>query len=215
MNIRNVAGNSAILSDRMIIEINKAPPYDMQRPDEPNMIHPFSPTLVKHDEKGNPIVSYGLSSYGYDPRLSEDFKVVRQISIDGTISDCLDPLVSDEKQYTSISAKDGFIIIPPGGFVLGKTMETFNIPRNCLVLCVGKSTYARLGVFINVTPLEPEFVGNIVIEIFNSNTRSVKLYIGQGIAQFIFLNTDKPCAVSYKDRKGKYQGQSDVQIAKA
>ena len=113
-----------------------------------------------------------------------------------------------------MAAEDGRLIIPPNGFVLGHTVEYFRIPRDIVVVCLGKSTYARLGLVVNVTPLEPEWEGQVVIEISNTTNRPVAIHAGEGIAQFLFMKGDAPCLLSYKDRAGKYQGQTGVQTAK-
>lgn len=193
------------------------------------MIEPFYPTQIRvkhlpteHTPTLAPgptqkIVSFGLSSYGYDARIADTFKVFT--SPYGNISDLsdvvLDPKHFDDKHYQEVkAAADGRLIIPPNGFVLGHTVEYFRIPRDIVVVCLGKSTYARLGLVVNVTPLEPEWEGQVVIEISNTTNRPVAIHAGEGIAQFLFMKGDVPCVLSYKDRAGKYQGQTGVQTAK-
>lgn len=189
------------------------------------MIEPFFPRQVRtkrsHDafldeyveEK---IVSYGLSSYGYDVRIADTFKVFT--SPYGNVNDLsdvvLDPKMFDDKHYHEVKAAlDGRLIIPPSGFVLGHTVEYFRIPRDILVVCLGKSTYARLGLVVNVTPLEPEWEGQVVIEISNTTNRPVAIHANEGIAQFLFMQGSSTCLMSYADRAGKYQGQRGVTTA--
>ena len=190
------------------------------------MIEPFYPSQVRTKRLRSlatdewdveKIVSFGLSSYGYDARIDKTFKVFT--SPYGNISDLsdvvLDPKHFDDKHYQEVmAAEDGRLIIPPNGFVLGHTVEYFRIPRDIVVVCLGKSTYARLGLVVNVTPLEPEWEGQVVIEISNTTNRPVAIHAGEGIAQFLFMKGDAPCLLSYKDRAGKYQGQTGVQTAK-
>lgn len=190
------------------------------------MISPFNRTQVRTKRIRDvqfeewdevKIVSYGLSSYGYDVRIADTFKVFT--SPYGNVNDLadvvLDPKVFDDKHYQEVhAARDGRLIIPPGGFVLGHTVEYFRVPRDILIVCLGKSTYARLGLVVNVTPLEPEWEGQVVIEISNTTNRPVAIHANEGIAQFIFMQGSSPCRVSYADRAGKYQGQKGVTTAK-
>lgn len=162
-------------------------------------------THAEFEEKK--IVSYGLSSYGYDVRLGNKFKIFTNIN-----NGVIDPLAMDEKCY--IDYEGECCIIPPNSYVLGHTVEYFRIPRDIMVICVGKSTYARAGAIINVTPIEPEFEGQVVIEISNATNLPLKVHANQGIAQFLFLKGDVPCEVSYADRDGKYQGQTGVVTAR-
>lgn len=155
-----------------------------------------------HDPEGARVASYGTSSSGYDVRLGREFMVF------DPSDDILDPLAWDDRNARRVEADE--IIIPRGGFVLAHTVERFRIPRDLMALCVGKSTFARCGLIVNVTPIESGFDGQITIEITNTGARPVKLRAGQGIAQFVFLRTASPVRVSYADRKGKYQGQHGV-----
>ncbi|MBU4343257.1 MAG: dCTP deaminase [Candidatus Omnitrophica bacterium] len=167
---------------------------------EHDMIKPFEPNQIKNNN-----ISYGLSSYGYDIRIADEFKIFKA---NGT----LDPksvtpdLFEDFKGLTCI--------IPANSFVLARSFEYFNIPRNVLALCTGKSTYARVGVIVNVTPLEPSWEGFITMEISNTSPCPVRLYANEGIAQVVFLESDQECAISYSDRKGSYQSQKTITLPK-
>lgn len=154
------------------------------------------------------VISYGLSSYGYDVRLSDEFKIFTNIN-----SVMIDPLNFDQK--CCFDHKGDYCIIPPNSYILGKTIEYFTIPRDISVICVGKSTYARAGAIVNVTPIEAGFEGNIVIEISNATSLPLKVYANMGISQFIFFKGNIPCSISYADRKGKYQNQTTVQTSLA
>jgi dCTP deaminase len=169
------------------------------------MISPYSGTQVR-EENGNKILSWGSSSYGYDVRLADEFKIFSNIN-----STIIDPLDFDQKCLHD--HKGPYVIIPPNSYVLGKTIEYFDIPRDIMVICVGKSTYARLGAIVNVTPIEPGFKGNIVIEISNSTSLPLKVYANMGISQFLFFKGIVPCEVSYADRGGKYMLQNNIQTA--
>lgn len=158
-------------------------------------------------EGGDPVVSYGLTSAGYDVRLGRDFKVFTDVF--GAV---IDPLKPRDDYYTELLDRD-YIIVPARSYVLGHTVETFNMPRDLVAECLGKSTWARCGLNVNVTPIEPEFVGQVVIEIANSTPNPVKLYSGMGIAQFFFHTILGRVEVSYADRGGKYQGQQGVTTA--
>lgn len=196
-----------LLSDRLIKEFVLN--YEM--------ITPFVDKQVKVDEDGRNILSYGLSSFGYDVRLGPELKIFESISSSGysLLNVPLDPLCHKDENYRVVKPNpDGSFVIPPGGFLLGHTVEYFKIPRQCLVVCLGKSTYARLGLVVNVTPLEPEWEGQVVIEMSNTSQRPIKVYTGMGIAQFIFHHSNAVVEVSYKDRNGKYQNQTGVTTAK-
>lgn len=170
------------------------------------MISPFVEKLV---EKGT--ISYGLSSCGYDATLAPNFKVFHN-----THSGIVDPKASVEESIDNyIDVKDSkSFLIPPNGFVLGHTVEYFKIPRNVMVICLGKSTYARSGISVCVTPLEPEWEGQVVIEIVNHTPLPAKIYANEGICQFLFLKTSDTCEVSYKTRGGKYMGQTGITLPK-
>ena len=173
------------------------------------MITPFSPKSVNCDENGNRIISYGLSSYGYDIRLADEFRLFTRPN-DGRV---IDPKNPNHDEFSEVVQADQ-IVIPPGGLLLGRSVESFSIPRDLLVVCLGKSTYARVGALVNVTPLEPEWEGELVIEITNGTNLPLKVYANEGIAQLIFHVGDRECETSYKDRGGKYQGQNGVTMAK-
>lgn len=173
---------------------------------ESDMIFPYVDGLISHNDTNQKIISYGLSSYGYDVRLGPNFKIFTNLR-----SSLVDPLSIDTECFHDHTGD--YCIIPPNSYVLGHTIETFKIPKNIQVLCVGKSTYARCGAIVNVTPIEPEFEGQVVIEIANATTLPLKVYAYQGIAQFLFFKSDENCRVSYKDRSGKYQGQTGLQLA--
>jgi dCTP deaminase len=168
------------------------------------MIEPFEPGQVK-EVNGKRIVSYGTSSYGYDIRCSDEFKVFTNIN--ATI---VDPKVFDEKSFVNIRADE--CIIPPNSFALARTVEYFRIPRNVLTICLGKSTYARCGIIVNVTPLEPEWEGHVTLEFSNTTPLPARIYANEGVAQVIFIESDEVCETSYRDRGGKYQGQQGVTL---
>ena len=168
------------------------------------MIEPFEAGQVK-EVNGKRIVSYGTSSYGYDIRCSSEFKVFTNIN--ATI---VDPKVFDEKSFVDIRADE--CIIPPNSFALARTIEYFRIPRNVLTICLGKSTYARCGIIVNVTPLEPEWEGHVTLEFSNTTPLPARIYANEGVAQVIFIESDEVCETSYRDRGGKYQGQQGVTL---
>ncbi len=168
------------------------------------MIDPFEPGQVRATEQGK-IVSYGTSSYGYDVRCSTHFKVFTNIN-----SAVVDPKSFDQGSFVDIEAD--VCIIPPNSFALASTVEYFRIPRDVLTICLGKSTYARCGIIVNVTPLEPEWEGHITLEFSNTTTLPAKIYANEGVAQVVFLGADEPCETSYADRGGKYQGQRGVTL---
>ena len=170
------------------------------------MIAPFSADLVSKNDNGDKIISYGLSSYGYDVRVGNKFAIFDPNLTLNTVIDPKKFMAADI--YKSIEADH--CIIPANGFVLGHTIETFKVPRDILIVCVGKSTYARCGIIVNVTPIEPEFEGQVVLEFSNTTSLPVKLYANEGASQFMFFKADNICKVSYKDRKGKYFGQSGI-----
>ena len=167
---------------------------------ERRMIQPFSQKQVR---KG--CISYGLSSYGYDLRVSEEFKVFTNVH-----SALVDPKKFNPRSFIKLKAKE--CIIPPNSFALAHSVEYFRIPRNVLTLCVGKSTYARCGIIVNVTPFEPEWEGQVTLEISNTTRLPGKIYANEGIAQVLFFEGKEECKVSYRDRKGKYQGQRGITI---
>ena len=171
---------------------------------EKGMIEPFEAGQVRENEKGK-IVSYGTSSYGYDVRCSDEFKIFTNIN-----SAIVDPKAFDNGSF--IDVQSDVCIIPPNSFVLARTVEYFRIPRNVLTICVGKSTYARCGIIVNVTPLEPEWEGHVTLEFSNTTNLPAKIYANEGVAQMLFLGADEECAVSYKDRAGKYMGQVGVTL---
>jgi dCTP deaminase len=170
------------------------------------MITPFLPEQCRVVDNQK-IVSYGLSSFGYDVRLGRKFKIFTNVR-----NAVIDPLNPDPDCF--VDHEGDYCIIPPNSYILSHTMETFNIPRDVMVVCVGKSTYARLAAIVNVTPIEPGFKGDVVIEIANCSTLPLKVYAGQGIAQFMFFRGDRPCDVSYADKGGKYQNQSGLTTAR-
>jgi dCTP deaminase len=171
------------------------------------MIEPFSENQVRLDEKGNKLISYGVSSYGYDVRCSNEFKVFTNIH-----SVTVDPKNFDDNIFIDIQSD--VCVIPPNSFALARTVEYFKIPRNVLTICLGKSTYARCGIIVNVTPLEPEWEGHVTLEFSNTTNLPARIYAGEGVAQMIFFESDEDCETSYKDRGGKYQGQVGVTLPK-
>lgn len=170
------------------------------------MIEPFEPHQISR-LGGSKVVSYGTSSYGYDVRCAPDFKIFTNIH-----SAIVDPKNFDEKSF--INSHDEVCIIPPNAFALASTVERFRIPRDILTICLGKSTYARCGIIVNVTPLEPEWEGYVTLEFSNTTNLPAKIYANEGVAQMIFLQSDEPCEISYADKKGKYQGQKGVTLPK-
>ncbi len=176
-----------------------------QMAEEHGMIEPFIADQVKQDADGNKLVSYGLSSYGYDLRLSDEFKVFTNV-----YSSIVDPKCFTEDSFVDITGKE--CIIPPNSFALARSIEYFRIPRNILTICLGKSTYARCGIIVNVTPFEPEWEGHVTIEISNTTPLPAKVYANEGIAQVIFFEAANECAVSYADRGGKYNKQRGITV---
>ncbi len=171
---------------------------------EHRMIEPFEPQQVK-ETAGRRLVSYGTSSYGYDIRCSNEFKIFTNIN-----STIVDPKAFDEKNFVEFTGE--VCIIPPNSFALARTVEYFRIPRNVLTICLGKSTYARCGIIVNVTPLEPEWEGHVTLEFSNTTPLPARVYANEGVAQVIFIESDEICEISYKDRGGKYQGQQGVTL---
>lgn len=171
---------------------------------EHGMIEPFEPGQARQGENGK-IVSYGTSSYGYDIRCSREFKIFTNIN-----SAVVDPKQFSPESFVDIESD--VCIIPPNSFALARSVEYFKIPRNVLVICLGKSTYARCGIIVNVTPLEPEWEGHITLEFSNTTPLPAKIYANEGVAQLLFLESDEVCETSYKDRGGKYQGQRGVTL---
>ena len=174
---------------------------------ESGMIEPFEAGQISSMGVDR-IISYGTSSYGYDIRCSDEFKIFTNIN-----SAVVDPKDFDESSF--VDYQGDVCIIPPNSFALARTIEYFRIPRNVLTICLGKSTYARCGIIVNVTPLEPEWEGYVTLEFSNTTPLPAKIYANEGVAQVIFFEADEPCEVSYKDRRGKYQGQTGVTLPKA
>lgn len=185
-----------------------------------NMISPFEPSQVRHKDvpvldPRDPyllqqrVISYGTSSFGYDVRCADEFKVFTNIN-----STIVDPKAFDKNCFVDVTGK-GYCIIPPNSFALARTVERFVIPRDVLTICVGKSTYARCGIIVNVTPFEPEWEGYVTLEFSNTTPLPAKIYANEGCAQVLFFQSDEPCEVSYKDRGGKYQQQSGITLPEA
>ncbi len=175
---------------------------------EHKMIEPFEPGMVRTlDRNGvsERVISFGTSSYGYDVRCANEFKVFTNIH-----SAIVDPKQFDERSFVDIVGDT--CVIPPNSFALARTVEYFRIPRNVLSICLGKSTYARCGIIVNVTPLEPEWEGHVTLEFSNTTTLPARIYAHEGVAQMIFLAADEECETSYRDRGGKYQGQRGVTL---
>jgi dCTP deaminase len=169
---------------------------------EHGMIEPFIDRQVRQG-----VISYGVSSYGYDVRVADEFKIFTNV-----YSTIVDPKAFDEKSM--VDFKGDVCIIPPNSFALAKTVEYFRIPRGVMTICVGKSTYARCGIIVNVTPFEPEWEGYVTLEISNTTPLPAKIYANEGLAQVIFLEGDEVCEISYADKKGKYQNQQGILLPK-
>ena len=169
-----------------------------------DMIEPFHPQQMRQDAQGNKVISYGTSSYGYDVRCASEFKIFTNVHTTSVV----DPKNFDESSFVSID--EPFCIIPPNSFVLARTVEYFKIPSDVLTICLGKSTYARCGIIVNVTPLEPEWEGHVTLEFSNTTTLPAKIYANEGVAQMLFYQSDEQCEVTYKQRSGKYMGQVGV-----
>jgi len=174
--------------------------------DQHKMIEPFEAGQVR-DKDGERLISYGTSSYGYDVRCSREFKVFTNIN-----SATVDPKVFDSASFVDVESD--VCVIPPNSFALARTVVYFRIPRNVLTICLGKSTYARCGIIVNVTPLEPEWEGHVTLEFSNTTTLPAKIYANEGVAQMLFFESDEVCETSYADRGGKYQGQTGVTLPK-
>ena len=175
---------------------------------EQQMIEPFVSQQVRSTEKQALTMSWGLSSYGYDVRCTRDFKIFTNIN-----SAIVDPKNFDPRSFVDFCGDA--CVIPPNSFALAHTVEYFRIPDNVLALCVGKSTYARCGIIVNVTPLNPGWEGNITLEFSNTTSLPAKIYANEGVAQVLFFESDEVCEVSYRQRRGKYQGQRGVTLPKA
>lgn len=170
------------------------------------MIEPFAAGQVR-EQDGRRVISYGTSSYGYDVRCGRHFKIFTNIN-----STIVDPKAFDPSSF--VDMEGDVCIIPPNSFALAATVEYFRIPRNVLTVCLGKSTYARCGIIVNVTPLEPEWEGHVTLEFSNTTPLPAKIYANEGACQFLFLKGDRPCEVSYADRAGKYMRQTGVTLPK-
>jgi dCTP deaminase len=179
-------------SDRWIRKMSK----------EHDMINPFSEKQVRDG-----VISYGLSSYGYDLRVADEFKIFTNVN-----NALVDPKRFDEKSFVTIQTD--ICIVPPNSFALARSVEYFKIPRSVLTICVGKSTYARCGIIVNVTPFEPEWEGFVTLEISNTTPLPARIYANEGLCQIIFFESDEVCETSYADRKGKYQAQKGIVLPK-
>ncbi len=184
----------AIKSDRWIRRMAQAH----------RLIEPFESAQVR-ETAGGRVISYGTSSYGYDIRCADEFKIFTNIN-----SAVVDPKRFDSSSFVDLEAE--VCIIPPNSFALARTVEYLRIPRNVLTICLGKSTYARCGIIVNVTPLEPEWEGHVTLEFSNTTPLPAKIYANEGVAQILFLESDEPCETSYRDRAGKYQNQTGVTL---
>jgi dCTP deaminase len=162
------------------------------------MIEPFEERQVRQG-----VISYGLSSYGYDIRIADTFKIFTNV-----YSTVVDPKAFDSRSF--VDFKDDVCIIPPNSFALARSVEYFRIPRNVITICLGKSTYARCGIIVNVTPFEPEWEGFVTLEISNTTPLPAKIYANEGLCQVVFFASDEECEISYKDKKGKYQAQKGI-----
>jgi dCTP deaminase len=173
-----------------------------QMAEDERMIDPFEKGQVRDG-----VISYGVSSYGYDIRVADEFKIFTNVY----------SAVVDPKQFDNASMVDfkgEVCVIPPNSFALARTVEYFRIPRNVLTICVGKSTYARCGIIVNVTPFEPEWEGFVTLEISNTTPLPARIYANEGIAQVLFFEADEPCTTSYADKRGKYQKQQQIELPK-
>jgi len=169
---------------------------------EQRMIDPFTDAQIRQG-----VISYGLSSYGYDVRIADDFKIFTNIN-----STIVDPKHFDPRSF--VDFKGEVCVIPPNSFALARTVEYFRVPRDVLVITLGKSTYARCGIIVNVTPLEPEWEGIVTLEVSNTTPLPARIYAGEGIAQMLFFQSDEACETSYADKNGKYQGQQGLTLPK-
>jgi dCTP deaminase len=170
------------------------------------MIEPFEAGQVRSVDNER-VISYGTSSYGYDVRCADEFKIFTNIN-----SAIVDPKAFDESSFVDLRGE--VCIIPPNSFALARTVEYFRIPRSVLTICLGKSTYARCGIIVNVTPLEPEWEGHVTLEFSNTTPLPAKIYANEGVAQMLFFESEQVCEMSYADRAGKYQGQRGVTLPK-
>ncbi len=168
------------------------------------MIEPFAAEQIRVAD-GHKIISYGTSSYGYDVRCASEFKIFTNIN-----STIVDPKSFDTNNFVDLQA--AVCIVPPNSFALARTVEYFRIPRSTMVVCLGKSTYARCGIIVNVTPLEPEWEGHVTLEFSNTTPLPARIYANEGVAQMLFFESDEVCEISYRDRGGKYQGQTGVTL---
>ena len=182
----------SIMNDRWIIEQSK----------EHGMIEPFENSQVRQG-----VISYGVSSYGYDMRVAREFRIFTNV-----LNSIVDPKAFDPKSF--VEFEGDVCIVPPNSFALARSVEYFRIPRDVVTITVGKSTYARCGIITNVTPFEPEWEGYVTLEISNTTPLPAKIYANEGIAQVLFFQSDEPCEVSYKDKAGKYQMQRGVTLPK-
>jgi dCTP deaminase len=169
---------------------------------EHEMINPFEEKQVRDG-----VISYGLSSYGYDLRVADEFKIFTNV-----MSAIVDPKCFDERSFVTV--RTDCCLIPPNSFALARSVEYFKIPRDVLTICVGKSTYARCGIIVNVTPLEPEWEGFVTLEISNTSPLPARVYANEGLCQILFFQSDEPCEISYQDKKGKYQAQTGIVLPK-
>ena len=169
---------------------------------EHDMISPFNEKQVREG-----VISYGLSSFGYDLRVADEFKIFTNVN-----SSIVDPKHFDSRSFVDVQTD--VCIVPPNSFALARSVEYFKIPRDVLTICVGKSTYARCGIIVNVTPFEPEWEGFVTLEISNTTPLPAKIYANEGLCQILFFQSDEPCETSYKDKKGKYQGQKGIVLPK-
>lgn len=185
----------SIKSDKWIAKMAK----------EYGMIEPFIEGQIKHLENRSRVVSYGLSSYGYDIRVSDEYKVFTNVH-----NSLIDP--KDFKENSFVEIKSDVCIVPPNSFALARSVEYFRIPRDVLTICLGKSTYARCGIIVNVTPFEPEWEGYVTLEISNTTPLPAKIYSNEGIAQVIFFQSSEACDISYADRNGKYMKQVGITL---
>ena len=172
---------------------------------EHGMIEPFEDQLVRRKETDAPVISYGLSSYGYDLRVADEFKVFTNV-----FNAVVDPKAFDERSFVDMRGET--CLVPPNSFALARSVEYFRIPRDVLAICLGNSTYARCGIIVNVTPFEPEWEGHVTLEISNTTPLPARIYAGEGLAQVLFLAAHEPCETSYADRGGKYQAQRNITV---
>lgn len=187
----------SIKSDRWIAEMAR----------KHGMIEPFCEEQVRENSQGHRVISYGVSSYGYDVRCGNRFKIFTNVR-----SSMVDPKNFDESGL--VDHQGDVCVIPPNSFALASTLEYIRVPNDVLTICVGKSTYARCGIIVNVTPLEPGWEGNVTMEFSNTSTLPAKIYANEGVAQILFLQSDEQCKVSYADRAGKYQKQRGITLPK-